>query len=72
MRETVNVKEMIDFLTENWKEAHRLIEDFGSDDPRARMHIGWCIGMKEMVECLACTPVGLRRDGTVAVGFDAI
>ena len=72
MNTTVNVSDMIDFLKENWEEAYSYIKDFGTDDPRTKMHIGWCIGMKEMIECLACVPVGLRKDGTVAIGFDAI
>ena len=70
MRNEIPVTEMLDFLAENWEEAYKLIEDFGRDDPRAQMHTGWCIGMKEMVECLAGIPVGLRRDGTVHIGID--
>lgn len=72
MNKTVNAIDMINFLKENWAEAYRLMKDFGADDPRAKMHIGWCIGMKEMCECLICIPIGLRRDGTVAIGEDAL
>ena len=68
MRKEIPVTEMLDFLAENLTEAHKLIEDFGNDDPRARMHIGWCIGMKEMIECLAGIPVNLGKDGVVRVG----
>lgn len=70
MRNTVPVTEMLDFLAEQWEEAHKLIEDFGTDDPRAQMHAGWCIGMKEMIECLAGIPVGLSKDGIVKIGLE--
>lgn len=70
MNTTVKVKDMLDFLKENWTYAHELLQDFGADDPRAKSHTSWCIGMKEMIECLACIPVNLKRDGRVTIGLD--
>ena len=70
MKATVNTKDMLDFLKEQWTYTHELIEDFGQKDERAQMHIGWCIGMKEMCEALLCVPVNLQRDGKLTLGID--
>ena len=70
MKATVNTKDMLDFLKEQWTYTHELIEDFGQKDERAKMHIGWCIGMKEMCEALLCVPVNLQRDGKLTLGID--
>ena len=70
MRETVKAKEMIDYLTEEWKIAHKYLEKLGENDERAQMRTSWCIGMKEMTEALIGEPVNLRLNGTVVIGFD--
>ena len=70
MRKTIDAQEMIDLLTKEWKYTYGFIKDYGADDPRAQMHVSWCIGMKEMTEALICAPVNLRRDGTVYIGLD--
>ena len=70
MTTTVKVKDMLDFLKENWTYAYGLIRDFGADDPRARSHTSWCIGMKEMIECLAEIPVNIKKDGRITIGID--
>jgi len=70
MNMTINAEDMLNLLQEYWTEAHKLIEDFGREDGRAKMHVGWCIGMKEMAEALIGVPVNLRKDGKVTIGFD--
>ena len=65
----VNASDMLEFLQEHYNEAISLRNDFGADDSRARMHISWCIGMKEMCEALIGVPVNLRRDGMVTIGL---
>lgn len=70
MQETVNAKDMLDFLQEQFNEAMSLVNDFGHKDSRAQMHLGWCIGMKEMCEALIGVPVNLCRDGRVTIGLE--
>lgn len=69
MRTEVKTVEMLEFLQEQFTYAKGLCDDFGHEDERARMHIGWCIGMKEMIEALIGAPVNLRRDGKVTIGL---
>lgn len=70
MKTTVEVKDMLNLLKEYWTEAHEMAENLGWDDERSRMHLGWCIGMKEMTEALICIPVNLQRDGKLTLGIE--
>ena len=72
MRNEIPVSEMLDFLSEKWEYSHGLVKDFGADDPRAEHNVMQCIGMKEMIECLAGFPVGLGMDGVLRVGREAL
>lgn len=61
---------MLNFLKEEWKEAHRMFERLGRNDERAQMHADMCIGMKEMTEALIGVPVNLKLDGRLTIGLD--
>ena len=70
MRKTVNSIEMLNYLKEEWKRAHHLLEVLGHNDERAQSKADWCIGLKEMTEALICEPVNLKLDGRLTVGLD--
>jgi len=70
MRKTVTAELMLEFLTDEWKKTHHLMEKLGLDDERCVTHCDMCIGMKELVEAMICEPVNLRMDGTVTLGLD--
>ena len=69
MKKTIEVREMLQYLADDWAMTHRNYEQYGND-PRMHTRTSWCIGMKEMAEALIGVPVNLKRDGTLTIGLD--
>lgn len=69
MKETVEAKELLDYLQTLLNEFTEDREHYGSGDRIVQRRMYDMIACKEMVEALIRVPVNLQKDGKVTVGF---